>query len=197
MPRPLRIEYAGARYHVMSRGDLREAIFYDDADRQEFLRTLGQACLKTGWQVHAYCLMNNHFHLVIETPQPNLSLGMEWLLGTYTQRFNRRHRHWGHLFGGRYKAQLIDGRSPGYLRAACDYVHLNPVRARLIAAEQPLHLGRSGRWLLLRTFDHAEDFGDADVLDQLEVKFLGRVRRASCDEQLLQLVHEQDEVKRI
>ena len=128
MPRPLRIEYAGARYHVMSRGDRLEAIFYDDADRQEFLRTLGQACLKTGWQVHAYCLMNNHFHLVIETPQPNLSLGMKWLLGTYTQRFNRRHRHWGHLFGGRYKAQLIDGRSPGYLRAACDYVHLNPVQ---------------------------------------------------------------------
>src|SRR5262245_38818198 len=74
MPRPLRIEYAGARYHVMSRGDRREAIFHDDADRQEFLRSLGQACLKTGWQVHAYCLMNNHFHLVIETPQPNLSL---------------------------------------------------------------------------------------------------------------------------
>ena len=138
MPRPLRIEYAGARYHVMSRGDRREAIFHDDADRQEFLRSLGQACLKTGWQVHAYCLMNNHFHLVIETPQPNLSLGMKWLLGTYTQRFNRRHRHWGHLFGGRYKAQLIDGRSPGYLRAACDYVHLNPVRAGIVRSGQKL-----------------------------------------------------------
>jgi REP element-mobilizing transposase RayT len=74
----------------------------------EFLRTLGQACLKTGWQVHAYCLMTNHFHLVLETPQPNLAVGMKWFLGTYTQRFNRRHRHRGHLFGGRYKAQLID-----------------------------------------------------------------------------------------
>lgn len=82
--------------------------------------------LKTGWQVHAYCLMSNHFHLVLETPQPNLAAGMKWLLGTYTQRFNRRHWHWGHLFGGRYKARLIDGRKPGYLRAACDYVHLNP-----------------------------------------------------------------------
>jgi putative transposase len=132
MPRPLRIEYEGARYHVMSRGDRREAIFHDDVDRQQFLRTLGEACLKTGWQVHAYCLMNNHFHLVLETPQPNLSVGMKWFLGTYTQRFNRRHRKWGHLFGGRYKAQLIDERSRGYLRAACDYVHLNPVRAGVV-----------------------------------------------------------------
>src|SRR6266404_2654543 len=100
MPRPLRIQYPGACYHVMSRGDGREAIFRNAADRSEFLRTLGRACQKTGWQVHAYCLMTNHFHLVVETPQPNLSLGMKWCLGTYTQRFTRRHRHWGHLFGG-------------------------------------------------------------------------------------------------
>jgi putative transposase len=143
MSRPLRIQYAGARYHVMSRGDRREAIFHDDADRLEFVRTLGQACLKTGWQVHAYCLMSNHFHLVLETPQPNLTLGMKWLLGTYTQRFNRRHRHWGHLFGGRYKAQLIDGRKLGYLRCACDYVHLNPVRAGIVSREKKLD---SFRW---------------------------------------------------
>lgn len=138
MPRPLRIEYEGARYHVMSRGDRREAIFFDDRDRAEFLRALGQACEKTGWQVHAYCLMTNHFHMVVETPQPNLAAGMKWLLGTYTQRFNRRHRHWGHLFGGRYKAQLIDERSPSYLRVACDYVHLNPVRAGLVAKKARL-----------------------------------------------------------
>ena len=143
MPRPLRIQYAGARYHVVSRGDRREAIFYDDADRVEFLRTLSQACLKTGWQVHAYCLMSNHFHLVLETPQPNLATGMKWLLGTYTQRFNRRHRHWGHLFGGRYKAQLIDGRGPGYLRCACDYVHLNPARAGIVSGNKKLD---SFRW---------------------------------------------------
>src|SRR5437762_12605913 len=87
MPRPLRIEYPGALYHVMSRGDQREAIFWDDEDRYQFLSTLGEACLKTGWQVHAYCLMTNHFHQVLETPQANLALGMQWLLGTYTQRF--------------------------------------------------------------------------------------------------------------
>jgi putative transposase len=143
MSRPLRIQYPGARYHVMSRGDRREAIVYDDADRVEFLRTLGQACLKTGWHVHAYCLMSNHFHLVLETPQPNLAVGMKWLLATYTQRFNRRHRHWGHLFGGRYKAQLVDARKPGYLRCACDYVHLNPVRAGIVLGKERLD---SFRW---------------------------------------------------
>jgi hypothetical protein len=82
--------------------------------------------------------MTNHFHLVLETPQPNLAIGMKWLLGTYTQRFNWRHQRWGHLFGGRYKAQVIDERSEGYLRCACDYVHLNPVRAGLIPAEEKL-----------------------------------------------------------
>lgn len=82
--------------------------------------------------------MTNHYHLVLETPQPNLALGMQWFLATYTQRFNRRHQRWGHLFGGRYEAQLIDGRSPGYLRRACDYVHLNPVRAGMVEAEEKL-----------------------------------------------------------
>jgi putative transposase len=126
----------------MNRGDQREPIFFDDQDRCQFLTTLGEACLKTGWQVHAYCLMTNHFHQVLETSQANLALGMKWLLGTYTQRFNRRHRRWGHLFGGRYKAQPIDGRSPGYLRGACDYVHLNPVRAGIVAAHEKLETFR-------------------------------------------------------
>jgi REP element-mobilizing transposase RayT len=85
MPRALRIQYEGARYHVLGRGDRREAIFHDDKDREIFLVTLGQVCRKTGWQVHAYCLMSNHFHLLIETPQANLAEGMKWLLGTYTQ----------------------------------------------------------------------------------------------------------------
>ncbi len=92
MPRPLRLEYPGARYHVMSRGDRREDIFHDGVDRENFLRLLGRVCCKTGWEVHAYCLMSNHWHAVIETPQANLARGMRWLLGTYTQGFNRRHR---------------------------------------------------------------------------------------------------------
>src|SRR6202007_1063182 len=92
MPRQLRIEYPGAIYHVMNRGDRREAIFSDDADRKRFLEPLGEACEKTDWQVHAYCLMPNHFHLVVETPNANLVAGMKWFLGTYTSRFNRRQK---------------------------------------------------------------------------------------------------------
>jgi len=138
MARKLRVEYPGAIYHVMNRGDRREVIFQDDEDRERFLTTLGEACVKTGWQVHALCLMPNHFHLVVETPQPNLVAGMKWLLGTYTGRFNRRHRLFGHLFGGRYKALIVDGSGNGYLRTVCDYVHLNPARARLVGPAQAL-----------------------------------------------------------
>ncbi|MBI4327935.1 MAG: transposase [Chloroflexi bacterium] len=143
MPRQLRIQYEGAFYHVMNRGDHREAIFKDDSDRERFLVTLAEACAKTGWQIHAYCLMNNHFHLVLETPHANLVEGMKWFLGTYTNRFNRRHKLFGHLFGGRYKSLLVDGHQEGYFKAACEYVHLNPVRAKLLKPEQPL---REYRW---------------------------------------------------
>ena len=138
MARKLRIEYAGAVYHVMNRGDRREAVFEDDQDRQRFLETVAEACQKTSWQVHAYCLMSNHFHLVIETPQPNLVAGMKWLLGTYTGRHNRRHKEFGHLFSGRYKALVVDGSGNGYLKTVCDYVHLNPTRAQLVEPKQPL-----------------------------------------------------------
>jgi len=143
MARKLRIEYPGAIYHVLNRGDRREPIFRDDKDRLVFLETLAEACTKTGWQVHAYCLMGNHFHLVLETPQANLVAGMKWFLGTNTARFNRRHRLFGHLFSGRYKSLIVDGSSAGYLRVVGDYVHLNPVRARLLAPQQPL---RTYRW---------------------------------------------------
>ena len=138
MPRQLRVQYAGAIYHVMSRGDRREDIFLDDVDRQDFLKTLGETCQKTGFQVHAYCLMPNHFHLVVETPEANLVAGMAWLLSTYTIRLNQRHQRSGHVFGGRYKALVVDGSGTGYLKTVCDYVHLNPVRAGLLQAEDRL-----------------------------------------------------------
>lgn len=138
MPRALRIEYPGAIYHVMNRGDRREPIFRDELDQKKFLTTLTEACTKTDWQVHAYVLMHNHFHLVVETPNANLVAGMKWFLGTYTARFNRRHKLFGHLFSGRYKALLVDGSGNGYLKTVCDYVHLNPVRAQRLRPEQKL-----------------------------------------------------------
>ena len=138
MPRKLRLEYEGAIYHVMNRGDRREAIFLDDKDRERFLETLAECCAKTKWQIHACCLMNNHFHLVMETPQANLVAGMKWFLGTYTARFNRRHKLFGHLFSGRYKSLIVDGSCTGYLKTVCDYVHLNPARANLVSADKPL-----------------------------------------------------------
>jgi putative transposase len=138
MPRQLRIQYPCAMYHVMSRGNRRAEIFLDDVDRHDFLKTLAEACQKTGWQIHAYCLMGNHYHLVLETPNANLVAGMAWLQSTYTIRLNHRHQLIGHVLSGRYKAQLVEGSGNGYLRTACDYVHLNPVRAGLLRPEERL-----------------------------------------------------------
>jgi putative transposase len=146
MARKLRVEYTGAIDHVMNRGDRRERIFVDDADRQHFVDTLGEACAKTGWQVHAYVLMPNHFHVVVETPQPNLVAGMKWSLGTYTSRCNRRHKLFGHLFSGRYKSLIVDGSDGGYLKSVGDDVHLNPARAALVAADAPLKSFAWSNW---------------------------------------------------
>ncbi len=118
--------------------DRRENIYLDDVDRQDFLKTLAEACQKTDWQVHAYCLMRNHFHLVIEIPNANLVDGMHWLLSAYTIRLNRRHETPGHVFSGRYKALVVEGDGGGYLKTVCDYVHLNPVRAHLLGTQDRL-----------------------------------------------------------
>lgn len=129
MARPLRIEFPGAIYHVTSRGNARAAIFKADADRELFLEVLRQVTERFNWLCHAYCLMDNHYHLMIETPDGNLAAGMRQLNGVYTQRFNRRHRRVGHVFQGRFKAILVDRDS--YLLELCRYVVLNPVRARM------------------------------------------------------------------
>jgi REP element-mobilizing transposase RayT len=138
MARKPRVEYPGAIYHVMNRGDHSEIVFRDHHDPELFLGTLAEACAKTDWQVHSFCLMSNHFHLVIETPRASLVDGMKWLMSTYTARFNRKHKLFGHLFSGRYKALPVDGSTTGYLKSACDYVHLNPACANLITPQQPL-----------------------------------------------------------
>jgi len=116
----------------MARGNRKEPIFDDDDDRRFFLTTLAEACGMTGWRVHAWVLMGNHYHLFIETPEGNLVAGMKWLQNTVTRRHNVRHRKWGRLFGDRYKAVVVDGADHYHYRTLVDYIHLNPVRARLI-----------------------------------------------------------------
>ena len=130
MSRPLRIEFAGALYHVTSRGDGQKDIYLDDQDRRDFLSVLGSVCKRFNWTVHAYCLMSNHYHLLIETPDGNLSQGMRQLNGVYTQHFNRTHDRVGHVFQGRYKAIIVQKDS--YLLELSRYIVLNPVRARMV-----------------------------------------------------------------
>lgn len=127
MARPLRIEFPGAFYHVTARGNARQKVFLDDADCKAFLNVYAAVARRYNWVCHAYCLMTNHYHFVIETPEGNLAHGMRQLNGVYTQRFNRRHRRVGHVFQGRYNAILIERDS--YLLELSRYVVLNPVRA--------------------------------------------------------------------
>ncbi|NQY26527.1 MAG: transposase [Piscirickettsiaceae bacterium] len=137
MTRPLRLEFAGALYHITSRGDRQEAIYETDADRENYLRVLSEVCEHYNWVCHAYCLMDNHYHLLIETPEANLAKGMRQLNGKYTQTFNRAHRRVGHVFQGRYKSILVDKDS--YLLELARYIVLNPVRAGMVrsATEWP------------------------------------------------------------
>jgi len=130
MARPLRIEFKGAVYHITSRGNAKQAIFLDEKDFADFLFVLCQVVKRYHFILHTYCLMNNHYHLLIETPYGNLSRGMRQLNGLYTQRFNRRHKRVGHLLQGRYKAILVDKNN--YLLELCRYLVLNPVRAKIV-----------------------------------------------------------------
>lgn len=143
MARPLRLEFAGALYHVTSRGDRREVIYEDDDDRLAFLSVLERVCGTYNWVCHAYCLMDNHYHLLIETPDSNLSKGMRQLNGMYTQTFNRMNNRVGHVFQGRYKAILVEKDS--YLLELSRYIVLNPVRANMVrsAIEWPWSSYRS------------------------------------------------------
>ncbi len=177
MARPLRIQYPGAVYHVMARGNHGQEIFQDDRDRRCFLETLGEACEKTGWRIHAYVLMGNHYHLLVETPEGNLVEGMKWVQGAYTQRYNSRHKLFGHLFQGRYKAVIVDGQDEAYFPVVSTYIHLNPARTGLIriGAERlkryrwssyPWYLNRAGKragWLSPERVMGSLGFGPKDV----------------------------------
>jgi REP-associated tyrosine transposase len=130
MPRERRIEYPGAIYHAMARGNRRGDIVRDDRDRSRFVETLEEAVEASGWVLYGWVLMSNHYHFLFQTPEPNLVQGMSWFQNTWTRRFNTRHRLWGHLFGGRYKAKPVE--EGEYLSRLIAYVHLNPVRAGLV-----------------------------------------------------------------
>lgn len=191
MARKLRIEYPGAVYHVMSRGNQGGLIFRGDRDRKLFLETVAEGCEKTGWRIHAYVLMPNHYHLLVETPEGNLVAGMKWLQGTYTQRYNARNDVFGHLFQGRYKALIVDGGVDGYFQVVSTYVHLNPARAGLIRiGEQALSRyrwssypdylrGRAGRppWLEVKRVLGSVGIGadDARGRQEYEAHVEGRV----------------------
>ena len=131
MSRPLRIDFSGAIHHVTARGNGYAPIFLGDGDRHEFLRVLSDCVKRFGWVCHAYCLMGNHYHLMIETPIANMSDGMRHLNGCYTQWFNWQHDRVGHIFQGRFKSILVD--RDAYLLELCRYIVLNPVRARMVA----------------------------------------------------------------
>lgn len=130
MSRPLRIEYPGAWYHVMNRGRRSEKIFFTDADRDAFIKVLQEASEFWNFRISAYCLMSNHYHLLVQTPDSNLSRGMRHINGVYTQRFNRRHKKEGQLFRGRYKAVLVD--DDRHLLEVLRYIHRNPLRAGIV-----------------------------------------------------------------
>ncbi len=180
MARPLRIEYDGALYHVTSRGNERKPIFKDDDDREVFLRVLTHLTDRFHWLCHAYCLMNNHYHLVIETPDGNLSRGMRQLNGVYTQVFNRRHHRVGHLFQGRFKAILVQKES--HFLEVCRYVVLNPVRARSVK--------HPGEW---KWSSYRATAGLSPVLSCLTVRDLLShfgIRQASAQEKYRDYVRE-------
>jgi REP element-mobilizing transposase RayT len=131
MGRPLRIEFAGAQYHVTSRGNERRDVFKNQRDREQFLSYLESAVFRYGAVIHAYCLMNNHYHLLLETPSGNLSQIMQHINGAYTNYFNVKRKRFGHLFQGRYKAILIE--ADAYAQELSRYIHLNPVRAGMVS----------------------------------------------------------------
>jgi len=180
MARPLRLELAGALYHVTSRGDGREDIFLSDEDRVAWLETLAEVCKRFNWVCHTYCQMTNHYHLVIETPDANLSKGMRQLNGVYTQRFNRSHRRVGHVFQGRFKAILVEKDS--YLLELARYVVLNPLRAKMVR--------RLEQWLWS---SYRASCGQAAKPDWLQVDFVLSqfgAQRARAVAKYIAFVHE-------
>jgi REP element-mobilizing transposase RayT len=167
-------------YHVTARGNERKAIYRDDADRQRFLETLGQAVERFRVIVHAYCLMPNHYHLLLQTPRANLSAAAGWLQTTYSVRFNRRHRRSGHLFQGRFKAHLVE--EDAYARELVKYVHLNPVRPKNRRKPVPVELKgelAEFRWSSHRAYAGLDGKPSPSWICLDWLRYFGRTRRAA------------------
>jgi putative transposase len=147
MARKLRLEYPGACYHVINRGNYRADIFKTEGARAAFESCLFEACIKSNWVLHAYVVMSNHYHLALETPDGNLAAGMHWLQATFANRFNKLRGERGHLFQGRYKALLVEEGGP--LGQVCHYLHLNPVRAGIVTVEKLKEYQHSSYWYLM------------------------------------------------
>jgi len=146
MARKLRLEFPGALYHIINRGNYRTWIFDVASTRTAFESCLFEGCERSGWVLHAFVIMGNHYHLAVETPEGNLVAGMQWLQATFANRFNRLRHENGHLFQGRYKSLLLE--DGPVLGAVCDYIHLNPVRAGLVAATQLATYRHGSYWYL-------------------------------------------------
>lgn len=134
MARKLRLEYEGAVYHVLNRGNYRRDLFQSAGEAGAFVKALEEVVGRYGWTLHAFAVMRNHYHLALETPEPNLVAGMHWLQSAFATRFNRLHGERGHLFQGRYQSLVVEDRAA--LARLVDYIHLNPVRAGIVGVEQ-------------------------------------------------------------
>lgn len=180
MARPIRVEFTDAVYHVTARGNERKAIYRDDQDRQRFLETVAEAHDRFGVVIHAYCLMSNHYHLLIQTPRANLSAAVGWLQTTYSVRFNRRHRRSGHLYQGRFKAHLVE--ADEYAQQLIKTIHLNPVRPK--DKRKPIPIARKGE---LDAYPWSSHRAYAGRLKRLAppwlcldwLSYFGRIRRAA------------------
>lgn len=156
MARKLRIQYQGAMYHVINRGNYRRDLFTSHGEAEAFLEAVREAKERMGWRIHAYALMSNHYHLALETPEPNLVEGMHWLQGTWANRFNRFRKEHGQLFQGRYRSLLIENEA--IMAKVVDYIHLNPIRARIVPAEQV----KAYRWTSLSGIVEGDGWIDGD-----------------------------------
>ena len=163
MARKLRLEYPGAIYHVINRGNYRRNIFETDKTKEAFKQCVFEACERSKWVLHAFAIMINHFHLALETPEGNLVAGMHWLQGTFANRFNRFRKVHGHLFQGRYKAILVEDSKP--LGEICDYLHLNPAQAGIVLIERLVEYRHSSYWYLRNPAERPEFLRPQTALD--------------------------------